>query len=192
MCQLEYWKLSFSRGNCNIRFIKKIFWTRIENITFSLWFILIFVGINGTFELQNIIFMEIDDWKRVRATLLLRFRCNKYVVLWILINTFYPYENSSSFPPLNNTILKCPIFQTTEGFLTPDSFHSTSLASLGSSWVSKEAKFIKEFDFLGFSRCFSAIIKKTSKMSKIEPNCVILRWFFLSLFNFNWKTVAET
>ena len=55
---------------------------------------------------------------------------------------------------------------------------STSLASWGSSWVSKEAKFIKEFDFLGFSRCFSARIEKSSKMSKIEPNCVILGWFF--------------
>merc|ERR1712004_444151 len=66
----------------------------------------------------------------------------------------------------------------TEGFLTTDSFHSTSLASWGSSWVSKEAKFIKEFDFLGFSRCFSARIEKSSKMSKIEPNCVILGWFF--------------
>ena len=55
---------------------------------------------------------------------------------------------------------------------------STSLASWGSSWVSKEAKFIKEFDFLGFSRCFSARIEKSSKTSKIQPNCVILRWFF--------------
>ena len=34
----------------------------------------------------------------------------------------------------------------TEDFLTPDSFHSTSLATWGSSWVSKEAKFIKKFD----------------------------------------------
>ena len=62
--------------------------------------------------------------------------------------------------------------------MTQDSFHSTSLASWGSSWVSKEAKFIKEFDFLGFSRCFSARIEKSSKTSKIQPNCVILWWFF--------------
>ena len=68
--------------------------------------------------------------------------------------------------------------QITQGFLTPDSFHSTSLATWGSSWGSKEAKFIKEFDFLGFSRCFSARIEKSSKTSKIQPNCVILRWFF--------------
>ena len=47
----------------------------------------------------------------------------------------------------------------TKGFLTLDSFHSTSLATWGSSWGSKEAKFIKEFDFLGFSRCFSARIE---------------------------------
>ena len=69
-------------------------------------------------------------------------------------------------------------FTCTEGFLTPDSFHSTSLATWGSSWASKEAKFIKEFNFLGFSCCFSARIEKSSKMSKIEPNCVILGWFF--------------
>ena len=53
--------------------------------------------------------------------------------------------------------------QYTEGFLTPDSFHSTSLATWGSNWVSKEVKFIKEFDFLGFSRCFSVRIEQTSK-----------------------------
>ena len=40
---------------------------------------------------------------------------------------------------------------------------STSLASWGSSWVSKEAKFIKKFDFLGFSRCFSVRIEQTLK-----------------------------
>ena len=62
--------------------------------------------------------------------------------------------------------------------MTLDSFHSTSLAIWGSNWASKEEKFFKEFDFLGFSRCFSAIIEKTLKMSKIEPNCVILGWFF--------------
>ena len=62
--------------------------------------------------------------------------------------------------------------------MTPDSFHSTSLASWGSSWVSKEVKFIKEFDFLGFSRCFSIRIEKSSKMTKIEPNYVSLGWFF--------------
>ena len=55
----------------------------------------------------------------------------------------------------------------TQGFLTPYSFHSTSLMTWGSSWASKEAKFIKEFDFLGFSRCFSARIEQASKTSKI-------------------------
>ena len=62
----------------------------------------------------------------------------------------------------------------TEGFLTPDSFHSTSLVSWGSSWASKEAKFIKEFNFLGSSRCFSAKIEKYSETSKIELNNDIL------------------
>ena len=33
----------------------------------------------------------------------------------------------------------------------------------GSNWVSKEAEFIKKFNFLGFSCCFSARIKQTSK-----------------------------
>ena len=68
--------------------------------------------------------------------------------------------------------------QNTQSFLTPDSFHSTSLATWGSSWGSKEVKFIKELDFLGFSRCFLARIEKSSKTSKIQPNCVILRCFF--------------
>ena len=70
------------------------------------------------------------------------------------------------------------VFRNTEGFLTPDSFHSASLATWGSSCASKEAKFIKEFNFLGFSRCFSARIEQSSKTSKIQPNCVILGWFF--------------
>ena len=83
-------------------------------------------------------------------------------------NSVKIYSEPFSFTHLHNT----------QGFLTPDSFHSTSLATWGSSWGSKEAKFIKEFDFLGFSRCFSARIEKSSKMSKIEPNCVILGWFF--------------
>ena len=69
-------------------------------------------------------------------------------------------------------------FNKTEGFLTQDSFHSTSLATWGSSWASKEAKFIKEFNFLGFSRCFSARIEQSSKTSKIQPNCIILGCFF--------------
>ena len=55
----------------------------------------------------------------------------------------------------------------TEGFFTPDSFHSTSLATWGSSWASTEAKFIKEFEFLSFSCCFSARIEKSLKTSKI-------------------------
>ena len=49
----------------------------------------------------------------------------------------------------------------TEGFLTPDSFHLASLATWGSSWASKEAKFMKKFDFLGFSRCFSVRFEQT-------------------------------
>ena len=40
---------------------------------------------------------------------------------------------------------------------------STSLATWGSSWVSKEARCTKEYDFLGVSRCFSVRIEQTSK-----------------------------
>ena len=36
---------------------------------------------------------------------------------------------------------------------------STTFAHLGSSRVSNEAKNFKEFEFLGFSRCFSARIE---------------------------------
>ena len=49
----------------------------------------------------------------------------------------------------------------TEGFLTPHSFQSTNLATWRSNWESKEEKFIKEFNFLGFSRCFSIRIEQT-------------------------------
>ena len=85
-------------------------------------------------------------------------------------------KESIEFLIFTNMVL-C-LLEYTQGFLTPHSFHSTSLATWGSSWGSKEAKFIKEFDFLGFSRCFSSKIEKSSKTSKIQPNCVIFRWFF--------------
>ena len=62
--------------------------------------------------------------------------------------------------------------------MTLDSFHSTSLATRGSSWGAKEGKFIKEFNFLGFSHYFSARIEQSSKTSKIQPNCIILGFFF--------------
>ena len=60
----------------------------------------------------------------------------------------------------------------------PDSFHSTSLATWASSWASKEAKFIKEFNFLGFSHCFSARIEKSSKK---QPKLAL---FGSNLFHF--------
>ena len=66
----------------------------------------------------------------------------------------------------------------TEGFLTPDSFHSTSLATWGSNWASKEVKFFKELTFLGFVRYFSAKIEKSSKMSKTELKNAHMGWFF--------------
>ena len=64
-------------------------------------------------------------------------------------------------PNLSHTFQNSEI-DCTQGFLTPDSFHSTSLATWGSSWASEKAKFFKEFDFLGFSRCFSVRIEQTS------------------------------
>ena len=63
-------------------------------------------------------------------------------------------------------------------FFTPDLFNSTILASWGSSKVPKAAEFHREFNFLGFSHCFSARIKQSSKTFKIKPNYVILGWFF--------------
>ena len=48
-------------------------------------------------------------------------------------------------------------------FLTLNIFHSNSLATWGSSWVSIEAKFIKNFHFLGFRLCLSLRIEQTSK-----------------------------
>ena len=53
--------------------------------------------------------------------------------------------------------------QNTQGFLTQDLFHSTSLATLGSSGASKEAKFFKELTILRFVRYFSAKIEQTLK-----------------------------
>ena len=76
-------------------------------------------------------------------------------------------DNGGSISDSTYTLLLCNALGTpidskqvgkkyTQGFVAPDSFHSTSLATWGSSWGSKEAKFMKEFDFLGFSHCFSA------------------------------------
>ena len=64
------------------------------------------------------------------------------------------------------------------GFLTQDLFHSTSLATWGSSRASKEAKFFKELTFLGFVCYFSAKIEQSSKMSKTELKNAHLGWFF--------------
>ena len=51
-------------------------------------------------------------------------------------------------------------------FLTQDLFHSTSLATCGSSEASKERKFYKELTLFGFVRYFSAKIEQSSKMFK--------------------------
>ena len=66
----------------------------------------------------------------------------------------------------------------TEGFLTPFVFHSNSLANWGSSRASIEAKFHKDFNFLGFVRYFSARIEKSSKRFKFELNDANFEWFF--------------
>ena len=55
---------------------------------------------------------------------------------------------------------------------------STSIAPLGSRWVSKEAKNFKELEFLGLGRCFSVRIEESSKTSKIQRKTAILGWFF--------------
>ena len=65
----------------------------------------------------------------------------------------------------------------TQGFLTQDLFHSTSLATWGSSGASKEAKFFKELTFLGFVRYFSAKTEQSSKMTKTVPKNAHFGWF---------------
>ena len=62
--------------------------------------------------------------------------------------------------------------------LTPDLFYFTSLATLGSRKVSKAAKLFKEFNFPGFSHCFSVRIEQSSKMNETKLNDAILGWFF--------------
>ena len=69
-------------------------------------------------------------------------------------------------------------YPNTQGYLTQDLFHSTSLATWGSSGASKEVKFFKELTFLGFVRYFSAKIEQSSKMSKTELKNAHLGWFF--------------
>ena len=66
----------------------------------------------------------------------------------------------------------------TQGFLTQDLFHSTSLATWGSSWASTEVKFFKELTFLGFVCYLSAKIEQSSTMSKTELKNAHLRWVF--------------
>ena len=76
----------------------------------------------------------------------------------------------------------------TQGFLSSELFHTTSIALLGSSWVPKEAKNLKEHEFLGLSRCFSVRFEKSSKTSKIGPKRIEKRHFlvfFRSLFKFS-------
>ena len=46
---------------------------------------------------------------------------------------------------------------------------STTFALSVTIRVSNEAKFFQEVKFLGFMHCFSVKIKKSSKMSKIQP-----------------------
>ena len=65
----------------------------------------------------------------------------------------------------------------TQGFLTQDLFHSTILATWGSSGASKEAKSFKELTFLGFVRYFSAKIEQSLKMYKTDLKMPILGGF---------------
>ena len=66
--------------------------------------------------------------------------------------------------------------QYTEGFFAPDLFHSTSVASWGSTRVSKASKFFKEFNFLGFSHCSQnwSIFKNVQNWAKYWH----FGWFF--------------
>ena len=60
-----------------------------------------------------------------------------------------------------------------QGLLTQDLSYSTSLATWGSSWASKEVKFFKKLTFLDFMRYFSAKIEQSNKLKN-----VLLWWFF--------------
>ena len=63
--------------------------------------------------------------------------------------------------------------RTTLDFLTPDSFHSISLATWGSNGASKEAK----LTFLNLLRYFSAKIGQSSKTFKDELKSACLGQF---------------
>ena len=72
----------------------------------------------------------------------------------------------------------------TEGFMTPDLFHSTDLESWGSSRVSKAAKFIKDFNFLGSSCCCSARIEQFDRFV-LKPYWNVgktIQWVLVSKF----------
>ena len=68
--------------------------------------------------------------------------------------------------------------RSTEGFLTPNLFHATSLGPWGSRLGSIKAEFHEELKFQGFILYFSARIKQISKMSEIELKNTIFGWFF--------------
>ena len=55
---------------------------------------------------------------------------------------------------------------------------STTFALSMTIRVSNEAKFFQEVKFLGFMRCFSVKIEKSSKMSKIQPKMHKKRYIF--------------
>ena len=68
----------------------------------------------------------------------------------------------------------CHQKQITQGYLPPESFRSTSLAPLGSNWVSKEAENFKELKFFGLVRCFSVKIAQILKTGQ--------KWRFSHVF----------
>ena len=65
----------------------------------------------------------------------------------------------------------------TQGFLTQDLFHSTSLATWGSSGASKETKFFQEQTFFILKFC-ALLFSQNSKMSKTELRNVHFGQFF--------------
>ena len=75
------------------------------------------------------------------------------------IGTAIWLDSSDPFLTAMKTLGEMLIFSRTQGFLTQDLFHSTSLSTWGSSGASKEAKFFKELIFLSFVRYFSAKIE---------------------------------
>ena len=60
------------------------------------------------------------------------------------------------------------------------------------SWVSKEAKKLKEQESVCLVRCLGMTLKKTTKIIKIHEKVTVFWDIFKVFYNIGWKTVAQT